>query len=302
MPPSGEQLDLQAGDYRATVTSVGATLRRLVHRDRPLVRGYPADEPTPVYSGAVLAPWPNRIGDGRYRFAGREHQLPVNEPDRKTALHGLVATQPWRPERVSASEVVLHHTLAPRPGYPFDLELRMSYRLAEDGLTARLVAENTGADGAPYGCSIHPYLLAGDGRVDAWTLHVPASRYLDVDPDRLLPVAERPVDGTQFDFRTARSLAGIRMDHALTGIRFDPSGCASATVLDPDGRGVRITWDRACRWLQVHTADRPEPHLDRSGLAVEPMTCPPDAFRTGHDLVQLRPGQTHTATWTIAAV
>jgi aldose 1-epimerase len=198
--------------------------------------------------------------------------------------------------------VVLRHALWPRPGYPFHLSLAMQYRLGEDGLTATLTATNVGAAAAPYGCAIHPYLVAGGGRIDDWTLRLPCDRYLDVDSDRLLPTAEQPVAGTAYDFRTPRPVGGTELDYAFTGVDFDAAGRAYASLLDHTGRGVRIGWERACRWVQVHTADRPEPSLHRTGLALEPMTCPPNAFRTGTDVVHLQPGESHTATWTISAV
>lgn len=290
-------IDLRAHGYTAAVTSLGATLRLLAHQDRPLVRGFAADAARPVYSGAVLAPWPNRIGDGRYRYDGAEHALPINEPDRGAALHGLVADVMWDVVSRSPETVVLRHRLSPQPGYPFHLELGMTYRLDADGLEARLTARNAGSATAPYGCSIHPYLVPGDGRVDDWTLRLPAERYLDVDPDRLLPTGERAVDGTSYDFREPRPIGAVCIDHA-----FAVPGQASAVLSGPDGSGTRISWDERCRWVQLHTADRPEPELHRTGLAIEPMTCPPDAFRSGVDLVHLRPGEKHTVTWRLAAV
>jgi len=289
-------IDLRAHGYTAAVTPLGATLRLLAHQGRPLVRGFAADTARPVYSGAVLAPWPNRIGDGRYRYDGAEHELPINEPDRAAALHGLVADLPWDVVRRSTEAVVLRHRLSPQPGYPFQLDLGMTYRLDADGLETQLTARNTGSATAPYGCSIHPYLVAGEGRVDDWTLRLPAERYLDVDPDRLLPTGERTVDGTSYDFREPRPIGSVFIDHA-----FAVPGHASAVITGPDGGGTRISWDEHCRWVQLHTADRPEPELHRTGLAVEPMTCPPDAFRSGVDLVHLRPGEEHTVTWRLAA-
>ena len=290
-------IDLRAHGYTAAVTPLGATLRLLAHHDRPLVRGFAADAARPVYSGAVLAPWPNRIGDGRYRYDGAEHELPINEPDRATALHGLVANVPWEVVRRTPEAVVLRHRLSPQPGYPFQLDLDMTYRLDAGGLAATLTARNTGSATAPYGCSIHPYLVAGEGRVDDWTLRLPADRYLDVDPDRLLPTGERAVVGTSYDFREPRPIGSAFIDHA-----FAVPGQASATLTGPDGTGTRISWDERCPWVQLHTADRPEPELHRTGLAVEPMTCPPDAFRSGVDLVHLRPGEEHTVTWRLSAV
>ncbi|MPY77879.1 MAG: galactose mutarotase [Actinophytocola sp.] len=300
--PTGEQVDLRAHGYTATVTQLGATLRLLAYEDRPLVRGFAADQPRPVYSGALLAPWPNRIGDGRYHYDGAEHLLPINEQERATALHGLVAGMRWDIASSSPDAVALRHTLRPGPGYPFQLDLDVAYRLTAYGLEARLTARNAGNRVAPYGCGIHPYLVAGEGQVDDWTLQLPAARYLDVDPERLLPIGERTVDGTPFDFREPRPIGDVDIDNAFGGIGFDSSGHAAAVLVDRQGSGVRITWNESCPWVQVHTADRPEPELHRTGLAVEPMTCPPDAFRTGTDVVHLRPGQTHTVTWRLTAI
>lgn len=300
--PSGEQLHLAHDDLEATVTEVGASLRVLRHRGRDLVRPYPADEVAPGYSGAVLAPWPNRVGDGRYEFAGTGHQLPLTEPERGNALHGLVLWEPWSVLERSTSAVVLGHRIHPRPGYPFLVDLEVSYALGPAGLRIELVATNNGAGPAPYGCSVHPYVVAGPGPVDDWTLHLPATTALDVDPERLLPNGHRPAADLGLDFSTPRAIGSTRADHALTDVRRDEHGRARATVVAADGDGVAVEWGPECPWVQLHTADRPEPRLNRTGLALEPMTCPPDALASGDDLVVLAPGEDHRAWWLIAPV
>jgi aldose 1-epimerase len=302
LSPTGEQLQLAHGDFEATVTEVGASLRLLRYRGRDLVRGYGVDELPPAYSGAVLAPWPNRIGDGRYRFAGEEHQLPLNEPERGNALHGLVLWEPWSLLDRSAGGVRLGHRIHPRPGYPFLLDLEARYDLGNEGLRIEVVAANRGAGPAPYGCSIHPYLVAGPGRVDGWTLHLPASTVLDVDPERLLPRGRRAAADLGLDFTTPRRIGSTLADHALTDVVLDQGGRARAALVAVDGAGVAIEWGPECPWVQLHTADRPEPALDRTGLAIEPMTCPPAALTTGDDLVVLAPGEEHRAWWVIAPV
>ena len=299
---TGEQFLIRAGDYEAAVTAVGATLRLLRHRGRDLVAGFDADEPMPLYRGAVLVPWPNRIADGRYVFAGREHQLPVNEVDRHCALHGLVAFDQWRLGERAEHLVRLEHTLWPRPGYPFLLRLGIEYRLDEHaGLSITVSACNDGTGHAPYGASIHPYLTAGPGQVDDWTLHLDAATILDTDPVRLLPHGRSPVAGA-VDFRAPRRIGAASIDHAFTDLNFDADQRSIARLRDRDGNGVQMTWDTACRWVQVHTADRPEPQANRVGLALEPMTCAPDGFNSGEGLVTLRPGQTHRASWQISAL
>ena len=72
------------------MASVGASLRTLSYDGRDLVLPFGADELRPAYRGMTLAPWPNRIVDGRYAFRGAGLQLPLTEPARSHALHGLV--------------------------------------------------------------------------------------------------------------------------------------------------------------------------------------------------------------------
>ncbi|WP_240641010.1 aldose 1-epimerase family protein [Nocardioides ferulae] len=302
LSPTGEQVELAYGELSATLTEVGASLRRLQHRGHDLVRGFGADEIAPAFSGAVLAPWPNRVRDGRYRFAGREHQLALSEPERHTALHGLVLWEAWSLLDRSTCSVTWGHRLFPRPGYPFRLDLEATYTLGEQGLRLDLAATNVGADAAPYGCSIHPYLVAGPGTVDDWTLHLPAATVLDVDPERLLPTGRRPAGELGLDFTEPRVLGPIFADHAFTDLERDSRGRARATLLTHDGSGVAMEWGPELPWVQVHTADRPEPALNRTGLALEPMSCPPDALSSGEDLVVLRPGERHSAWWVIAPV
>lgn len=299
MEPTGRQFELRAEGYSATVTEEGATLRTLAYGDRPLIAGFGADEPMPEFNGALLAPWPNRIGDGRYEFDGRTHQLPVSEPSRGTALHGFVAWLGWSPVEVTPDAVQLATVLWPERGYPFRLALTAAYVLGADGLTIDVTARNDGDTAAPYGLSMHPWFVAGPGPLAEWQLDVPAGRVMTTD-DRLLPTGVEPVAGA-LDFRGGRPLGGTQLDHAFTDLAFT-DGRTSATLRAPDGTGVEIGWDDSCRWLQVCTGDQAGPALNRRAVAIEPMTCPPDAFRTGVDVLRLEPGQAVTVSWRITAL
>jgi aldose 1-epimerase len=300
--PGGAEYEISADGYVAVVSAVGASLRVLRHGHRDLVASYPAEVVRPVYRGAVLAPWPNRIADGRYEFDGVTHQVPLNEVDRMNALHGLVAWAPWQLVEHARHQVVLAYRLHPLDGYPFMLDMQVAYRVGRHGLEWEIAGVNVGDDPAPYGCALHPYLVAGEGRVDDWTLTLPAQQYLTVSADRLLPAGLEPVAGTGFDFRAPRPIGTAFLDHAFTGLVRDENGHATVTLTDAHGAGVAMRWDETWPWVQVHTADRPEPELNRSGLAVEPMTCPPDAFNSGRDLVRLQPGDEHRARWHVWAL
>ena len=305
IPISGTHFGLTAGDYHATIASVGATLRTLEYRGRPLVVPFDADEVRPAYRGATLAPWPNRVVDGRYTFEGTEQQLPLTEPSRGHALHGLAAWLDFAAVDRSGSSVTFAATIEAQAGYPHRVEVVVEFILDEEGLHTAVTGTNTGPGRAPWGTGPHPYLVAGDGRVDDWTLTLPAATVLTVTEDRLIPSGTADVaseSGGVFDFRTPRVIGDTFIDHAFTDVDRDASGTATVEVRAADGTGVELLWDAACPWVQVHTADTNVPETNRIGLAVEPMTCPPDAYNSGDDLIVLEPGASATARWSIRAL
>jgi aldose 1-epimerase len=299
---SGVQHEISGHGYRAIITEVGACLRELDYHGRELIVSFGVDEPMVAFRGALAAPWPNRVADGRYTADGRSYQLPINEPSRNCALHGLVFDSRWHLVEHTPSTLVLGLRLPGGEGYPFQLDLTARYEITAGGLTTRIEARNSGSGTAPYGVCPHPYLRAGDSPLDSWTLTLPADRYLRVSPDRLLPVALDDVTGGAFDFRTPREIATTQIDHAFTGLARNDQGLAVVEVREPAGSGVSMSFDAACPWLQIHTADLPDPERTRIGLAVEPMTCPPDAFNSQTDLIRLGPGEAHQASWTITAL
>lgn len=304
-PISGTHFGLTSGDYHATIASVGASLRTLEHRGRPLIVPFDADEVRPAYRGATLAPWPNRVVDGRYTFAGVEQQLPLTEPNRGHALHGLASWLDFSAVDRSGDSVTFAATIEAQAGYPHRVEVTVAFQLDEQGLRTTVTGTNTGPTAAPWGTGPHPYLVAGDGRVDDWTLSLPASQVLTVTEDRLIPTGLAEVgaeDGGTFDFRSPRPIGDTFIDHAFTGLQHGEDGEATVRLTTADGSGVEVSWDASCPWVQVHTADQPDPAISRLGLAVEPMTCPPDAFNSGTDLIVLEPGASASASWTIRAI
>ncbi|MFU8946450.1 aldose 1-epimerase family protein [Mycetocola zhadangensis] len=307
LPLSGTQFELTSGDYTATIASVGASLRSLKHKGRDLVVRYDADEVRPAFRGATLAPWPNRVVDGKYRFEGTDYELALTEPKRGHALHGLVAWHDFIALEEEDDRVMLATTVEPETGYPFRIQVRVEFVLDDEGLHTTVAARNVGNAPAPFGTGPHPYLVAGEGKVDDWTLTLPAEQVLTVTEDRLIPISKADVateSGGTFDFRSPRVIGDTFIDHAFTGLIRDENRTAEVRVTAPSGTGVKMRWDSSCKWVQVHTADQePETGLpSRIGLAVEPMTCPPDAFNSGEDLLVLQPGGVTFASWIIAAI
>jgi aldose 1-epimerase len=293
--PTGEQVELVHGDQRAVVVEVGGGLRAYAAGQRELLDGYDVDAMSTSGRGQLLIPWPNRLQDGRYEFDGRRHQLALSEPEHGNAIHGLVRWTRWFVREREADRVLLEHVLHPQPGYPFSLALEVEYALAADGLSVRTTATNIGVDACPYGAGVHPYLTVGTPSVDAAILTSPGATVIRSD-DRGLPVGTDRVERTPFDFRRARAIAATTLDHAFTDLERGDDGLARVELRHPDGSGVVLWVDEGYRYLMLFTGD-PLPDVGRRSLAVEPMTCPPNAFRTGESLVRLEPGETHTARW-----
>jgi aldose 1-epimerase len=303
--PSGEQYEISAGGYRAVVVECGAGLRVLENEGRPLVLGYGVDEQASYGRGQLLAPWPNRIAGGAYTFAGRDLQLPLSEPAHGNASHGLVRWVAWLVEEQTPHSVSMVCRLMHQSGYPWTLDLHVVYDLSADGLTVTSTATNLGPDPAPYAIGAHPYLTTGRGPVDAWELTLPASTRLLVD-EQLIPNGRDDVRDTDLDFRVARPIRGTSLDTAFTDLDREPDGRVEVQLRDPRAdEGVAIWVDRNHRWLQLFTGDELPQHA-RESMAVEPMTAPPNAFRTGEDLTVLAPagspGDELSVSWGIRAL
>jgi galactose mutarotase-like enzyme len=295
--PSGEQVELVHGAHRAVVVEVGAGLREYTVDGVPVLDGYPPEEMCSGGRGQTLIPWPNRISGGKYEFDGSAQRLPLTEPELGNAIHGLTRWANWTVVSRSGAGAVLGYTLHPQPGYPFALDCQLEYTLSDRGLTVHTTVTNAGDRPAPYGTGAHPYLTVGTDTVDGATLTVPGDRYLPVD-DNGIPTGTEDVEGSPYDYRGGRSLDGVRVDHCFTDLERDGDGVATVTLAAGD-RTVRLWLDGGYRYLQVFTGDTLIPARRRRGLAVEPMTCPPDAFRSGTSLLVLEPGRSAETTWGI---
>lgn len=290
---AGEPLVLSHGPFAAEVVTVGACLRTLTVGGHDLVAGSEPGAMCASARGAVLMPWPNRVADGTYDFGGRHLQLPLSEPLKHNAIHGLAHWVAWEVAEHTSDRAVLSYQLQPQTGYPFALDLEVDYRLGADGLTVTLSATNVGQDAAPYAAGLHPYLTVGR-RVDECELTLPATTWCAMDERGHASPAE-PVDGTPYDFREPRPIGDIVLDHPYGGV----ADGATTTLVDPDtGRTVRLTGHEGIGWLHVFTGDTIKGR-EREALAVEPTTAPPDAFNSGVDLTVLEPGATHRASFTI---
>jgi aldose 1-epimerase len=281
------------------VVEVGGGLRSYTVGGADRLHGYALEATAGGGRGQPLMPWPNRLRDGRYRFDGVEYQLGLSEPSTATAIHGLTRWANWSTPEHETSRVAMEYVLHPQSGWPGTLHLRIEYRLGDSGLEVTTNATNVGAQACPFGAGFHPYLTLGTPTVDELTLWAPGACYLEAD-ERGLPVTTRAVQSTELDFRSGRPVGQDKLDHCFGELEREGDGLARVRIATGDGARRASLWvDGAYPYLMLFSGDTLPLADRRRGLAVEPMTCPPNALQSGEALVRLEPGESFTASWGI---
>jgi aldose 1-epimerase len=300
--PSGRQFELRSGRQRAVVVEVGGGLREYDVDGQPVLDGYTVEAMADGGRGQPLLPWPNRTADGLYEFGGQRLQLPIEEVARRNAVHGLTRWANWNALQDAADRVEVSLVIHPRPGYPFSLQLAIDYALGDAGLTVRTTARNIGEQALPFGAGQHPYLTVCTPLIDQARLCVPATRRLELDRRRRLPTG-RVVDvaKSEFDFREPRPIGPRILDDCFTSLSRDAQGRANVILSEAHNTRQVVLWmDEHYKYVQVFSGDTLAPERRRRGLAVEPMTCPPNALRTATDLIVLQPDASITLEWGIS--
>lgn len=255
----------------------------------------------------MLAPFPNRVAEGRYTFADLEYDLLPARTAPRLIYHGFARELPFDLAEavVSGNAARLTFTTPIRPGrhpgYPFSLDLAVTYVVTANELSIAVRATNTGASAAPFAAGWHPYFRL-PGTVDDWTLQIPARALVRTD-DALIPLdgdaAYQPFDGNPaMDFRRARELRGLVIDACFTDLAFShdrQDDGRSETVL----RNAR-TRDELRVWqltgsMHVFTGDTLARGRRRS-IALEPVEAVTNAFNRPEcaPALGLAPGETRT--------
>ena len=281
---------------RLDVDLRGGGLRRLVVDGWHVLDGYPSGTIPHGRRGHVLLPWPNRLRDGRWEWDGEQHQLEISSAERPVAIHGLVSWQPWTIIERTEGVLSVGTIVEPRPGYPFRLAAAIDYALSADRLDVTLRVGNAGRTPAPFGAGMHPYLCVGateDGAIGEAELTLPARTLMVVGADGL-PTGET----REFDGNVGR-IGERSFDDPLTDLVRDDDGWAHVELRGPAG-ALRFSVDGNWPWLQVYSGDTLPAGERRRSLAVEPMTCPPNALADHTDLVVLEPGRHWQGSWSLS--
>ncbi len=302
---SGEHFKIEYQDLTATVTSGGATLREFARDSVPVLWSQDVNALPSGSCGQVLAPWPNRLANGTYVFNGIAGKAALDEPDKGNAIHGLVRWLEWKLEYQERNRVKLRCTLAPQPAYPFLLSLALIYELGPGGLTVRVQAESPAGVGAPFGIGFHPYFLAPVQGLVGSRLVVPATRHLALDAHGI-PTGELALDGALVGIATSDGIAldDQILDDCFTGLVRDENGGATVRFLPGSGpvAEVALRHDRHFGYVMCYTGDTLAEGSRRRAVAIEPMSCPPNALSSGVDVVALDHATTFNGGFSVSVV
>jgi aldose 1-epimerase len=254
-----------------------------------------------LYAGVVMAPWSGRVAAGAWVHPdGRKFQLPINEPARNNALHGLVFDKEFAVARSTESALELSIEIAPSEGYPYRLKLAIAYELDDGELICSFAVKNISDEKAPFGLGFHPYFSTkwlGDGASitnKAKTVYV-----LD---QNLIDTGTQPTSRSSKDLAVGKLAVGASLDDDFTDLDF-VAGVSRTTLSNSAGSGIEIWQEDVFRHNVIYTTDAYEAENGIvTAVAIEPCISAVNALNSHSDLLWLQPNQTRSGSWGVRLV
>ncbi len=275
IPESGEKIVVDPGNGGTVVSLI------LGKAEKELLRNDSEDEylENPLFRGRFLFPFNDRIPEGKYNFQGVDYQLPVNNPDDGSSIHGFMYNKKVEVLQSGGTDLsVRWHTVESSiPGYPFALSLTMDFHLSPGGLNIDFTVRNEGRRTAPFALGWHSYFLTEScSKVIA---DFPC--FFDIDSS-FLPVGDCiPAKGPGFDFSQGTVLEGKSLDHTFVSPR------NGTVILDNREYRIRIVQENF-PFTQLYIPP------EGDSIAIEPITSKPNSFNSSKVLT-LSPGNVYTA-------
>ncbi len=281
-----------SGEYLAVVPAYGGNINALALKRNKMLHELIAGDDglatlsgssANAYRGAKLSPFPNRVNHGVYVFQGKKYFL--DRRDDQHALHGLLWNYP-----LHVKEELIDHDGAllvlgqeykkEFHGFPFEYRIEIEYRLDYDGFSCITRIFNTSLKAIPMGDGWHPYLKLGSS-IDSLLLQIPSHHQLEID-HTMIPTGKYIKN---FTFRLPTPIAEKPLDHCF---QLDPVDRIVETMLIDQQKNLSlVVWQqtglKGYNFIQVYTPP------DRKSIAIEPMSCAPDAFNNKKGLLILNP-------------
>lgn len=268
--------------WGAAMVALNLKGTKVIHTDDQFLTAY-------RFQSAVLSPFPNKIRRGNYCYKGKEYQLKKNDSLKQHAAHGLIYNRPFKVVsiRTSAHEALIELSYtyqADDPGYPFRFLLAVRYSLHRDrGLSINFTSKNISSSIIPYGIGYHPYFKVANNLNDS-ILQIPSCNLIQLGEDGIPTGTTAAYD----KFAEGRCLNKVAFNNCF-GV--DPQLQKFEIALHSSTRKKEaFVWfepgEVGFNYFQLYT------HPTTNEIAIEPMSCPPDAFNSEEGLINLREGAT----------
>ncbi len=233
---------------------------------RPTAAAALAQRRSPETSSYPLAPYSNRIREGRFVFAGRTYQLKPNWADGQT-LHGEAHSRPWAWARQDEKTLFCRFDSSrfAEVNFPFPFAVELTYRLLPQGLEIHTRLQNTGQEPMPAGMGHHPYFMRFLGYSEEARLQFRARRVYLTDQSCLPTQPAQPLP-PGFDFSQPKPVGSARFDHVF-------AGWEGWLELTWPGSGWRLRLEAEPIFSHLVLFTAPD-----GSLALEPVTHATDGF------------------------
>ena len=297
---SGQQFSLSHvsanANWSATVDTLGGTLRQLSCNGVELIQTWGGSGPGPYCAGITMAPWGNRLADGKWQLEGKTLQVPINEVAKNNANHGLLIDTVYEVSDKTDDAITLAATIDAPSGYPFVVETTVTYRLSDEGLQVTHTAVNRSSEPAPYAVGAHPYFTISGTDTGDLVLQSGAAMVSTYD-EQQIPNGSALTAGGRFDLRAGVAVRDSVIDHHFFELPRDEHGLAH-TYLSSANSTIDVWQDESFADLVIFTPDfYPTPEGLIHAVAIEPMSAPPNALNSKQRLHWLHAAESFSAQW-----
>jgi aldose 1-epimerase len=276
-----DELLLQNEHAQARVSPWGATLTHLVLDEVEVIAHATKLDVQDSFAGVTLAPWPNRLANGTWKFDNQELSAQVND-GKSNANHGLVFDRKFEVVAQTQDSVVFSYLLGGDAAYPFEVAVQVSYSLKASELVSTISARNQTQVEVPVAFGSHPYIrAASDSQVS-----------ISAGSQAVNNSAQIPTGSKTAQKILDAKFSELKLDDCFWDLTRDKQGVSQVLISHSSGSKISVWQDSVFKYLMIYT----HPKL---GLAVEPQTAPANALNSGQDLIWLKPRAEVTGTWGI---
>ena len=257
--------------------------------------------------GDVLFPFPGRVKNGKYKFAGKNYRLSGVDIKDGQAIHGFAKNSDWQIIEKHQDRVIIEFNIKKdeyqKRGFPFSLKIRLNYQLASNGFSCLTMVENFGDSPAPFGLGFHPYFTLGEENINSIKLKIRAKNLVEFDQN-LIPTGKLISLNKEndLDFGYPKAIGEREIDNCYFDLYFN-QGVATTEISSNQGRKIAIWQNRSFPYLQIYSADTIGEKHARRGLAIEPQTCTGFAFnKPEFGLKILSPGKKFFGEWGVRRI